>query len=347
MSAHVTREQLDRLRQGTLSPAQAAEVGRHAAACRTCGPVVAAAVSLDRGVRELRVDLDGEHLSPDTLMAIADGTGDSAEHLQQCESCRAEVEELRELAPRPRLLRHWPVYAAAAAIAAMVMIVPLLDRRPVSPEPPPRVATAVEPPAVPQTAGYSRPEWEEEVAAVRARRSLAVPAVIEELRPRTSSLRGGAEDEDLQLRPNGYVVAGTRPRFEWMGSRNARYRVILQRGDRIVESETLTAPAWTPPFELQRGAEYAWQVEVTIGGTRSVHPRQPDPPARFRVVAQKVLDEIDDARRRHPDDPLLLVVILARHGLRDETLQEIARLEQRDAALAAALRHSVVTSLSR
>ncbi len=96
-----------------------------------------------------------------------------------------------------------------------------------------------------------------------------------------------------------------------------------------------------PRQNLKRGREYLWQVETTIGDARSIYPKAPDPPARFRVLAQRALDEIDDVRKRYPNDPLLHAVILARHGLRDETLEALERLGRSDEALAADLRESV------
>src|SRR5687767_2173740 len=105
---HVTEEQLDRLRDGSLPPAMVAAVGGHAATCDACGRAVGAALPVDRMTRDLRAQIDAghepEHLSDDELMAGADGTSRNDLHLQECDICRAEVDELRRFrsAMRPR-----------------------------------------------------------------------------------------------------------------------------------------------------------------------------------------------------------------------------------------------------
>ncbi len=360
MSTHVTGEQLDRLRQGTLPPAEVAEAGRHAAACPECGKAVGDALSIDRMMRDLRIQIEADpeldHLSQDALMALADGTIGTGErdearaHLEACQACRSELEELDGLKglirSRPHPRRRWPVYAVAASIAAIVLLLPLLNRRPGAPVLPPvpatsSQATATQPPSVPETTRYARQDWERWVGEARKGRELPIPAIVAALRPPASSLRGPEEDDDLRLRPDGAVVAAVRPRLQWQRREGASYNVILQIGDRIVESGALADPAWTPPLDLKRGREYAWQVEVTMGGVRSLYPKAPQPPARFRVLEQRALDEIGEARKRYPDDPLLHAVLLARVGLQDEALEALDRLGRSDAALASALRRSI------
>ncbi len=65
MSAHVTRERLDRLRDGSLPPAEIAEVGGHASTCGTCGLAVGEALALDRTIGDLRVQIENGH-EPDS-----------------------------------------------------------------------------------------------------------------------------------------------------------------------------------------------------------------------------------------------------------------------------------------
>ncbi|HEX7153235.1 MAG TPA: hypothetical protein VF618_17250 [Thermoanaerobaculia bacterium] len=354
-SSHVTAEQLDRLRDGSLPPAQVTVVGGHAATCEACGRAVGEVVSPARMTRDLRVQLeaadDAGHLSDDELMAVADGTLHEDAHLNECEICRAEVAEIAEFRGAMRRRRParngWMPYAVAASIAAFALTILLVDRVPRTPAAQPRAATTSSPVAtesprvVVAATDPARPEWESWVADVKARRALPVPAVIAELRPQKSLLRGGSEDEDLRLSPDQTVVSLTRPELRWASRAGASYSVILRDGDAIVESGALTDARWKPRHELKRGREYLWQVEVTAGGERSLYPKAPDPPARFRVLEQSALQKIDEVRKQHPEDALLHAVLLARHGLRDETLEAIDRLEGSDAALAADLRESV------
>ena len=111
-------------------------------------------------------------------------------------------------------------------------------------------------------------------------------------------------------------------------------------GSEIVGSGAL-AESWTPSFDLKRGDEYAWQVERTVRGVRSIHPAAPAAPTRFRVLAAGAADEINEARTRYPDDFLLHAVILAHHGLRKEALEAVDRLQRGDATLASDLRKSL------
>ncbi|MEA2462988.1 MAG: hypothetical protein QOJ98_735, partial [Acidobacteriota bacterium] len=166
-----------RLRDGSLPPALVAEVGGHAATCEPCGRAVGEALSLHRMTRDLRIQLEAahelEHLSGEELMACADGTLRKDVHLEECESCRAEVDELIRFksAIGPRMRRRWVPYAVAAAIAAIAVTIPLLDRAPHAPAMPPRHSTTPgpvppEPSPVAVATGYVRPEWDAWVADV-------------------------------------------------------------------------------------------------------------------------------------------------------------------------------------
>jgi hypothetical protein len=318
--------------------------------------MVSDVLSAAHAVRDLRIQLEADdpgHLPPDVLMAHADGLLEGEElqnardHLEECDACRSEIAEIEQLKTLLRRPRRWVFYAAAAAaIAAMAIVLPPLMRTLETPAPPPRgvavPATPVPPvPSPPEGIRYSRSQWENEVAAVKERRQLPIPAVVQQLQSVRSGLRGNAERGDLRLSPDSEVVMSSRPRLTWAARDEATYKVILQAGDEIVESSALTEPEWTPPNDLPRGREYLWQVELTVDGARSVYPRRPDPPARFRVLGQDALAEITEARTRHPDDPLLHAVILARHGLRGEALEAVDRLQQRDPSLAKALRDSL------
>ena len=348
MNTHVTREQKDRLRDRTLSPREAAEIGRHAAGCAACRELVDAHAG--RGLRDQFEAEDVEHPSPDTLMAYADGTlaGDElvTAHVEECEICAADVSEIREFKKLLRPRRRWIVYAIAASIAAAVVAVPLFDRRdePAPPIPARTVAVTPHPPLVvptPSTAHYRRSDWEQWVAEARQRRAFPIPAIVKEMRPKRSGLRGPRNDDVFALSPNHVVVADARPRLQWTRRAAATYKVILKVGRQIVESETLHESHWSPATDLQRGRDYEWQVEVNSANGRRVYPRPPEEPAQFHLLDQNAIDEIEAARREYPDDALLHAVILARHGLKDDALDALRPLSKTDDTLASALRESL------
>ncbi|HEX7807858.1 MAG TPA: hypothetical protein VF608_04020, partial [Thermoanaerobaculia bacterium] len=307
-------------------------MGSHAATCESCGRAIREAISLDRMSRDVRMQIEvsaeDEHLTDDELMASADGWEGHDAHLAACETCLAERDAIARFKKKSEP-RDWMPLAIAATVTAIAITIFVRNRGPIETPIPPGVVTTsssvVEPPPGPAVVStrYARPEWDAWVADVKERRALPMPAIIAELRPKKSQLRGDGDNDDLRLSPDHAVVASARPQFQWARRKGASYSVILQDGDEIVESVALADPRWKPRHDLKRGREYLWQVELTIDGARSIYPKAPDPPARFRILEQSALDEIEDARKRYPDDCLLQTVILAKHGLRDETLVEL------------------------
>jgi anti-sigma factor RsiW len=352
MNGHVTGEQLVRLRDGMLPPAEVAAVGSHAAVCGTCARAVSEAVSVQRLMRDVRVQIeaddDVEHLSEDVLMALADDAlfGTEREraraHVAECGQCRADVDDLRRLrfSVGPKRSWQWGAIAVAAALVALILL-PLLYERP-HPAPPPAVRPPVKRVVVPPpVSGYGVKEWDALVARARTTNVLEQPAILEQLRTPKTTLRGSEREDDLELQPNRSVVLGVRPRFQWRARGGATYKVLLQNGESVVESESLKEPHWTPTFDLKRGREYAWQVEVATEDARTVYPIVPEAAARFVVLDEKGANEIEDAQARLPNDALLHAVLFAHSGLRDETNAALDRLKRTDPALASALRKSV------
>jgi hypothetical protein len=74
---------------------------------------------------------------------------------------------------------------------------------------------------------------------------------------------------------------------------------------------------------LSRGKTYAWQVEVHRGASVELLPAPPEPQALFRVLDERSSAELAEARRRFPDDHLLLGVLEARFGLQQEARDDL------------------------
>lgn len=347
----MTCRQIDRLEDGRASLAQIAEIRRHAAECPDCAAALEHTAGRIAGELRDQIDLEKhtlEHLDADVLMNHADGSLHGAEletaraHLENCAACRSEVEEIQALRRKIQPRSSPPFWTIAASVAAAIAIVFVfvlqrddtparaIDTPP--PTPPPSVEART----------YSRADWQLAVTDAKRLREFPVPAAIERLYTQKSTLRGASQQDSASLTPDGDVVISSRPRLQWTARKFASYKVILQTQNGIVESPALTEPAWTPATDLAHGREYRWQVEITAGGVRSLHPRAPDPPARFKVLEQSAVDEIAEARTRYPDDPLLHAVILAKHGARTDALQALDQLEGSDPELARALRESLM-----
>lgn len=310
---HITQEQATGLSSGKLTLAEVLAIRAHARECEACASMLAASAPLRRMADDVRVQIEA-----DDGHATHDG--------EVCDACPEPAPIARRRSP----LRFLPLAASIAAVTFAIWF--FVTRRPAQPPAPIRIETPVVTPTTTTTAREPEAlpdEWQALVRETVARRSLPYPAVLGELRPRDARFRGPEDGEERSLSPNGEVIAETRPTFRWKAKPGERSIVILSMpGDRVIESDPLADTRWRPPFALERGREYAWQVEITAGDTKTTFPKAPRPPARFRVLDDDAAAEIADARRRFPDDHLLMVILLARHGLRDEAERELGKYRQ-------------------
>lgn len=281
-------------------------------------------LSPERAARLLREALSGDpprHLAYDELAAIVDGVIPAAEqqaHLQECETCRAELNDLRPLARRPPRRRWWLAAAAAAAVLMAILAVLLLRREP--PGKAPIVQTTTTGPQQP----VIRAEWHKLVDDTLAAGRLPFPPFMAVLHDSGQTFRGEGPAGSQKLAPSGVAVETQRPTLSWPRVDGATYVAsIFEDEAMIVQSEPSPAPSWTPPRPLRRGQTYTWQVEATRGGETTVLPAPPAPPARFHVVGAAEQEDLQAARAQRPEDHLLLAVLCARAGLEREARQQL------------------------
>lgn len=355
MNEHLTPGDLTAFLDGRLPQRRVPDVVEHLRHCPNCAssargsePAMRAA---ERLAWQLAADADEHPPVETTLTAYVDGTlsGDDAAaaeaHLEVCARCREDVDDLRAIAStsRRRPRRSWlPGAVAAAALLAIVATLLLLRREPGRPASPPVTATTVERPAthtaatqtappspVPALPRYERPEWRAAVDEALRTGALPMPAVLAGLRVAPDVLRTpGERAAEGRLAPVSTVVETTRPRFTWTPAGGATYLVSVFDDDTLVaESGVLSEPAWQPERDLPRGRTVQWEVEVRggDGGVRSL-PAPPAPPALFRVLDAAAHAELQRARAAHGGDPLLLGVLYARSGLRDDAARELRRV---------------------
>jgi hypothetical protein len=158
-------------------------------------------------------------------------------------------------------------------------------------------------------------------------------------------LGGGAESKTFDLSaPIGTSVTMDRPTFRWQALPGAtRYVVSVfdESFHRVAESPAVGATEWQPADSLPRGRIYIWQVTATVAGEAVRSPVPPAPEARFQVAGPQVAAAIEEARRSHPGNHLLLATLLARNGALDEAAVEVDQLAATDPAIAQSLRDSL------
>jgi hypothetical protein len=269
------------------------------------------------------------HLELDTdIIPFLGGTLDATgreiveSHLDDCATCRAEVNDLRG-AVLTRAPRRWVPLAIAASLAIVATIVLLSrDRGPVAQPVTTTAAVATQTAAI-ETQSPPRDPLVEKALETG---ELPFPAWMDDLRRTPGALRGAALSAPAAFSPEGIVVTSTRPLFRWPASRDATYTVFVFEGEReVASSGPLTRAEWTPPRSLERGRTYAWQVETKRGEETDVAPKQT--PAKFRVADARAIEAFDEARAAAPADALLLAVLAARAGLADEAARQLARAD--------------------
>lgn len=329
MNEHVTRQQLESFRNGSLSLEAMAAVGRHLRDCASCtAEVVSEHRPRIEECRELLQQTDDAmwHVTPEDLAAYVDRTVDPnvadtiEHHLELCEICRVDLADLRQVAA-PRTQRQFWLAAAAVAAGVVAGVSWLLVPRS---EPPPPDVVRHEPRPAPvpavrnATVSYARAEWAAAVAQARTSGRLEVGQVGARIRRPRAALRGeGTSSAPLEvLTPVGEAVAVTRPTFHWRGKRGATYVVhVYERDEKVFESTPVERTSWQAPRALPHGHTYAWQVEERrADGSSAWAPVPPNGPALFEIAAPADRAAIEEAARKHPDDHLLLAVLYARAG---------------------------------
>jgi len=271
----------------------------------------------NRRIASLRADLaSGQHLHfENEIVPYIDERLDTDDkraveaHLANCEVCRREVDELRELAKPRRHVRN-ALIAALAAAAAIAIGVTVLMQRPI-PVQPTRTVVRVEPLAISlrdgdRTIGVDRSgafhgiaidaNIAQRAATLLAHPDLGTPATIASLAGAPRMLRGetAAANAIEVVSPVRIAVVETRPELRWHGPSNRSYQITITDDSMELHGET-KSDHWTPSADLARGRTYTWQVAAVIDGRRVVAPAPPDPPALFRVVDQATADAIKSA----------------------------------------------------
>ncbi|HLK69581.1 MAG TPA: hypothetical protein VKU19_39395 [Bryobacteraceae bacterium] len=350
---HLTEEQFARYRSRALAPVELLEVDEHIGHCEICRERLYRQAGAGPHVRQLRAELSG-HLEYDQIASCAHGSfpPDVARHLEDCDMCRSEVEDLRqfraelESVPRapiqmPARRTPWRMAVAAAVLLAASLTVWYVKRGPTG-----QPGLAVTPkPSLPAEPPLDDAEKAALQLALDTHKLERAP-ILDRLIAKPGVLLGpSTETPGFALqRPMGTAVVSDRPTVEWKAAPNATHYVVSifdENFEKVAESPALTGTEWQVEHPLARGRLYNWQVTAQIG-SKSVHaPTPPAPEARFQVVSQETADEIESARREHPSNHLLLAALYAKAGAVEEAAKEVDQLAITDPASAATLRQSL------
>ena len=353
-AAHLDNQQLKGYQLRTLAPADLLAADAHIAGCEQCRSRLPGAAA--PALAGLRAQFT-EHLDYDQIVECSEGRGGEAleQHLAECELCRGEVADLKdfrgELASFPRSkvvampapvtksrLPVWAGIAAGTILAAGFSYWSLRSRANI--QPPVQIAQA------PPAEAALPADQQAALQAALSDRKLERATVLDRLITKRGVLLGApgeARTFDLTA-PMGTTVLNDRPIFRWQAVRGASQYVVSLFDDafrKITESPALTVAEWQPEQPLERGRIYNWQVTAKVGGATLRAPLPPAPEARFQVAGAEQDAQIENARREHPGNHLLLAVLMAKAGALDDTARELDALAATDAATADALRESL------
>jgi hypothetical protein len=325
---HLSEEQVVRYRSRKLAASELLELDSHLSDCEACRDLLYTGTRAGSRIASLRADLSG-HLDYAGVVACASGSPspEQRDHLTHCESCRAEVDDLRsfqvELRETPSESKVTPIGAGrrwrmpltiAAGIGLVAASVWSLHRA--KPVPGPAIAHV--------------PAKEAPLAAVDPRFERA--PILDRLITRQGTLLG-PESEGLRFDltgPMGTAVETNRPTFRWKALRGAKSYVVAvydETFENVATSPAVTGLEWQPAQALPRGRVFNWQVTAQVGA-ESVHaPVPPAPEARFAIVPAETAAEIDAARRDHPTNHLLLAAMYAKAGALDDAERELAAVD--------------------
>jgi len=281
----------------------------------------------------------GDHPSYEMLEQFVDGTADDVmreiidSHRQVCTNCDAELRDLMSFSGRAR--GSTALYRLGAAVAAIALIIAgaVFLRRATTTKKPVRDL----PTRTTIASTYGREDWDAAVRTTLARGAIERPAILADLRPSADVLRTpNTPDTRPTMSPVGAVIEETAPLLTWPVARGRFVVSVFDGFKRVARSGVLRSAEWRVSPPLARGRTYTWQVEIRRGDSVELLPSPPAPAALFHVLDESDAAELAEARRRFPNDHLLLGVLYARAGMQQEAVGE---LREHHGHIAASVEH--------
>lgn len=339
--AHIEERQVAAYWSGALDPQELLHLDEHIEACAACrsllsdrGPNPIAAIPLD----------DSAHLSFEDLSGWAAGSLEHSRrlqleaHLANCQSCQAELDDLRafhrELLSRRRASQWWKAAAIAAALLLSVWGIGKLSRPPA-----PALAAAVQDngrtigvDASGNLVGFAgQPESAAQIKTLMQTGHLPVAPLPDGVRTQATTFLGPgkAAQAFVPTAPQARIVIEDRPAFTWTpldGAAWYRVQVMDDQFQPLADSGELQATSWQPATPLPREKVLIWQVSAERNGQLVRTPQPPLAEARFYIASKAVADRIAAVLARQPISHMELATLYAAAGLREEAEQELRAL---------------------
>jgi Putative zinc-finger len=170
------------------------------------------------------------------------------------------------------------------------------------------------------------------IQQVLANGNLPNPQWLDDLGTSTA-VRGETQgqNEFEVISPVGVVVESDHPTFQWNAHKDARQyqvKVYDNKFQLVAESPELKTTTWSAANPLERGKFYSWKVDAHTANGTVTAPLVPAPEAKFKVLEEKKLKEIEELRVQSPDSHLLLAIAYKDAGLVQEASKELKALEK-------------------
>ena len=310
------------------------------------------------------------HLPQTDLEAYANGRLPAARldfcrtHLESCDACRAELEDIRTLQsdlssfqrtepirrePERRRRRRNPalplvVSGATVLVAAVSTILWWEHRKPrthIISTPTAAVAQTTTAPAVVSTQTRDT-HLANVITAVPNDVRPAAPAAIQHGKPQppaeASRPRGPVASDAhtgfALLGPFGKSIAETRPEFTWQplpGAIGYTVSIVDEGLHPVQHSPGLRATNWRPRHPLRPGQTYLWQVTATLhGGTKVVASEPSLSETALRINLPKLPDDMERFKQGHQDAHLILGALYAQAGMLTESAEQLKKVPSSD-----------------
>jgi hypothetical protein len=277
----------------------------------------------------------GEHLPDRVIEALAEGTAnavereEAAEHLAVCSQCAGDVEDL--VLARATLLqttsRATPGRSRILAVAASLILVAVTSwlalRSPRTP-PPSVVATGL------RSRNVEDDVLRASIEAAMATGRIDPPEQWRRLQMGPIALRGDTAELAAArlLEPTRELVRELRPHLRWDGPPGAIFTASVYEGERLVTSSgRISASEWMVDGDLAPAHSYVWQLEVNVGGNRTIVPDPSLPVARFVILDDAARQRLERGERMAGADHLVRGILSAQAGLQRAAEHEFGAID--------------------